>query len=211
MGAHWFSKERAVFIDEGGLRCVVENVPLYVPFARIRNAVLVPAMIGRPSLRVVTDDGVTTDATIPSSVDEASVEGLVLERSRQARATMRAAAARRGDLATWIATVTASHLAHHSGDAYRARSLDTELLEQTLANVNDEIEARAASAHALMKVGCSDIVARLVGMSSPPMVIVAVRLAKGGDAVVTEPMLTEALPFLQLRDRVVFEQRCRVA
>lgn len=207
----WFAKEPEVFVDEGGLRCVVEAVPVYVPFARIQNARLVAAIIGRPTLFVAMDDGATLNTTIPASVDVASMEGVVLERSLRAHTTIRVASARRGDLAMWIANVTASHLAHQSGDAYRARSLDTESLEVTLAEVSDEIEARAAAAHALMKLGYSDIVARLVGMTSPPMVLVAVRLATGGEKVVTDAMIAAALPFLALRDRVVFEQRCRVA
>lgn len=207
----WFAKEPEVFVDEGGLRCLVEGVPHYVAFARIRQTALVPSLIGRSSLQVVTVDGLELETPVPSSVETSSLQTLVMERTRQARATMRAAAARRGDLATWIASVTASHLAHQSGDAYRARSLDTEALEVILADPSAEIEARAAAAHALMKVGCGDIVARIVKITSPPMVLVAVRLAKGGEKVVTDAMLAEALPFLELRDRVVFDQRCRVA
>ncbi len=140
MASRWFANEPAVFADEGGLRCVVEDVARYVPFASIENALLTPAL-----------------------------------------------------------------------DAYRARAMDTQLLEQTLADTTDEIEARAAAAHALMKVGRRDAVAPLVGALSPPMVIAAVRLAKGGETVVSDELLEQALPFLGLRDRVVFQERSRDA
>lgn len=211
MALGWFANELAVFADEGGLRCVIEDVARYVPFASIENALLTPALLGRASLWITTTDGDSFDVSVPSHVDESTIVEVILERSARARATRISAALRRGDLATWIATVAASHLAHQSGDAYRAHAMDTELLEQTLADATDEIEARAAAAYALMKVGRRDAVAPLVGALSPPMVIAAVRLAKGGETVVSDELLEQALPFLELRDRVVFQQRSRDA
>jgi hypothetical protein len=207
--ARLWSSEETVFADEGGLRCVVEDTPRYVPFARIADASLTTPVIGRSTLWLTTAEGDGLEVTLPAHVDTDSIVGLILDRSTAARATAASALARRGDLAMWIASVAASNVAHRDGTAYRAQSVDTELLEQTLADVSDANEARAAAAHALMSVGRSDTVARLVGATSPPLVVAAVRLARGGEAIVSDALLEHVLPFLELRDRVVFLERQR--
>ncbi len=207
--ARLWSSDETVFADEGGLRCVIEDTPRYVPFARIADASLTTPVIGRSTLWLTTVEGEGIEVTVPGHVDAESIVGVVLDRSRTARATAASALARRGDLAMWIAGVAASNVAHRDGAAYRAQSVDTELLAQTLADISDANEARAAAAHALMSVGLRDAVAQHVGESSPPLVIAAVRLARGGEAIVSDELLERVLPFLELRDRVVFLERRR--
>ncbi len=196
-----------VLVDEGGIRHSVEGIHRYLPFVTIANVTPYPRALARDLLGVTTD-AEYIEVTAPMGADGKQLALDILERSRRARATQAAARARRGQLASWVATVAAKSTQH---DAYRACSVDADELERVFANPAEENEARAAAAHALLARDRAAVVAPRITRLSPPLVVAAVRLAKDGASIVTDALLDEVLPFLELRDRVVFRQRLRRA
>jgi len=197
-----------VLVDEGGLRHSSAETHRYVPFVRIASVTAFPRALARDVLEVRTTDAEYIELTAPIGADSERLAREIEERSRTAKATQAAARARRGDLGAWIANVAASVGQH---DAYRACSIDADDLDRVFANPAEEVEARAAAAHALLARNQKARVAPRIGRSSPPLVIVAVRLAKDGASIVSDALLEEALPFLEVRDRVVFGQRAHRA
>jgi hypothetical protein len=215
VGHGWWGSLRDVsrLLDEGGIRCLHDGVARYVPYLRILG-IRVERVLLQRRLIIVDARGGVTSAELPLGVDATALVVLVLERREAARATEARHRAARGDLAAWIATVSASSVTHGSpragGGFYRMSSIDDATLEETLADPTDAAEARAASAHALLARGRPELVARRIGHATPPLVIAAARLGRGGEMIVGEELLAAVLPFLELRDRVVFAQRARV-
>jgi hypothetical protein len=183
-----------------------------VPFARMRGVRVEDSIFDQPRLILATEDGIIHAKLpkLPSSIESPrQLHQLIEQRRDAARTTTARMAKTRGDLGAWIAMVAASHATNCAGAHYRASFVDAELLEQTLSDPTDAIEARAASAHALLARGRSDLVAPRIHRESPPFVIAATRLARGGETLVSDALLDEVLPFLELRDRVVFAQHAR--
>jgi hypothetical protein len=198
-----------VLVDEGGIRHTAEGIRRYIPFVRISNAVPLPQVLARDLLAIITTEGERVEVETPIGANEAKLATAILECARMARATQAAATARRGDLASFIAMVGASHAAHRQGLAYRACSVEPEELERIFADPSEENEARAAAAHALIAMGRTESVAPLIGRRTPPLVVAAVRLASKNTSIVSNDLLEVILPFLEIRDRVVFGQRMR--
>lgn len=192
-------------LDEGGIR-VATPVTRYVSYLSIRQVERELRLIGGTVLLITTDQDHVVEVDLPFMTNIPALVASLSERSQAALLTRRNMASRRGDLTQWISLVSTSHRA---GGMYRASFVDTELLEQTLADVTDVPEARAAAAHALLAEGRADIVRARIHPLSPPQLLAATYLAPGGDQIVSRELFEGILPYLDLRDRIVCTQHAR--
>jgi hypothetical protein len=207
MDLGWLTGGRVV-LDEGGIRASHDGVDQYVAYVEIDDVSIgSSSLLGRAHLTLSIENDRIVNASLPLniSVDQAAIE--IRRRCFAARATMGRMTEQRRDLATWIASVVASHAVDRGGAMYRSTFVDLEMLERTLADTTDVIQARAASAHALLARGRPEIVKPHITKLSPPLVVVATRLAPNGETIVSDAMIEDVLPFLEIRDRVVFAQR----
>lgn len=190
------------------MRCRSEGLSEYVPYPTIETVKVGRALLERPTLMLETAAGwVASD--LPGNVDLDAIYPTIFSRRDAARETQAAMARERGELAGWVASVSASKSLQAAGGMYRSSMIDESLFERTLADPNDAIEARAASAHFLLARGRVELVSRYIREESPPLLIATTRLSSGGEAIVSDALLDDVLPFLSLRDRVVFGQRTR--
>jgi hypothetical protein len=202
---------RPVVVDEGGVRIVDDGVSRYVPFTNLVGATLVTPLLGRSRLVVTRDTGMRHVTRLPSNVDTRHIIPFIEMCRDEARMTRREAARERGELGGWIAAVAAGNVLRRNGSFYRDAMGDVQRLATILSDASEENEARAAAAHALLMMGQREFVKRHTTHLSPPLVVAAVRLAPSGEAFVSDALLDEIVPFLELRDRIVFTQRLRVA
>jgi hypothetical protein len=202
------SRIRPVLLDEGGVRYENDGVCRYLAFALLQGAMLVDPLFGRYRLALQAHTGEWHTMPLPSGVDGPLLVAEIERRRNAALTTKRLAEERRGDLGAWIARLRASG---RSGIGYRASAIDVPSLERTFGDVTEENEARAAAAHALLARHVRGLVTQRTGRFSPPLVVAAVRLSPYGHMIVGDGLLGEVLPFLELRDRVVIEQRLRAA
>jgi hypothetical protein len=209
VGFGWLAGRELVVTDEGGVRCRNDGLCEYVPYPSI-HAARVERTLQRRWLVLDTDQGQVI-SLLSGSIDAEPLRVAIQTSRDAARKTQELMMRDRGEVGAWVASLAVSKSIEAAGAMYRSQIVDEDLFEQTLADTTDAIEARAASAHLLLVRGRADRVARLISERSPPLVIAAVRLSPKGESIVSRDLLEDVLPFLSVRDRVVFGQRTRAA
>ncbi len=197
-----------VAVDDGGVRIQTKGSGRYVPFASVSDASVAFTVLNVALLRLVMRDGSRTTVRIPKR-DALEVQSDILQHLAPAEGDVAlgegaaVAFARNGQtLLDWLGSV--ARWAQSSG-GYRSAALDHVTASATLADARVAAELRAACAHAMLSTGDEEelaAVARIViDRALPPLVVVAVRLGRGGAALVPDRMCDEALPFLPRDDQ----------
>jgi hypothetical protein len=191
----------ALAVDADGIRHRRGLEHGYLPFSSLAAARVSRTLSGHAVLVLTTREGKTHRFHADGAASPASVLADVLTGIERCATPGEAypELARRGrPLQTWLAESAALPQAASYRDAPRS------LAATALADPRADVEARAAASHALVASGEADAissVARSVGPASSPLVIAAVRIAPGGDALVPAAWVDEVAPFLGVDDR----------
>ncbi|MDI1446825.1 hypothetical protein [Polyangium sp. 6x1] len=198
----------AVALDEGGLRCEVEEYVAYYPWVLLGPATIEPDWRGIPTL-ILTNESGRPFAHVPLLGKGAEANGTALARSHERRrkepiapapSVARALARQGRPLSAWLEALAALAAAWDKRAGYREQApIDLSELTSLVVDLGQTAEHRAAAAYVLLSQRSPDLdfLKEAVTEAAPPLVQLLVHLSPAGKAIVSRESIDEVRPFLE--------------
>ncbi|MDC3957702.1 hypothetical protein [Polyangium jinanense] len=197
-----------IALDEGGLRCAVDEYVSYYPWVLLGPAQLEPDWRGIPTLTLTNESG-RAFARVPLLGKSAHASAVTLLRSYEQRRAGRIlpappvarSLARQGrPLSAWLEALAALGAASNKRAGYREQApSDLAELPSIVADLGQTSEIRAAAAYVLLALRAPDLDAlkNAITEAAPPLVQLLVHLSPAGKAIVSRESIEAVRPFLE--------------
>lgn len=197
-------------LDEGGLRCLTDDGGVYLPFDLVADVEVRTHLLRATSLVLVGTHGerreIHVEGQVATVAQRAILEALIGRRIDR-RASI--AVLNRGSLplVEWLRAAAGDRA------GYRDGVLDLDLVLAAFEDARTAQDERAASAFVLLERAEESELTRVMAVFLerlvPPIVIVAARMARGGEALVPDDVLADACIFLGDQDRAALDEAIR--
>ncbi|MDI3291716.1 hypothetical protein [Polyangium sp. 15x6] len=197
-----------VALDEGGVRCAVDEYVTYYPWVLLGPAQIEPDWRGIPTL-ILTNESGRVFARVPLLGKSAHASAATLLRSYEQRRTGRLvpappvarSLARQGrPISAWLEALAALGAAGNKRAGYREQApSDLAELPSIVADLGQTSEIRAAAAYVLLAQRAPDLDAlkSAITEAAPPLVQLLVHLSPAGKAIVSRDSIEAVRPFLE--------------